>query len=806
MGWPLASFFVMEGVAASTVHWRSERRAPRSLRLLMRPRHLLIVATLAAAAAFVDAPQAARSEVGGPSVSDSARAELAVGRFWHAARILRAEGAAEGTTEEVVMLARAEAGWHNWSGVLEVLEGRVWIAEEPDILYLLARAYEETGSWESAADVYGSFVRMTAGAASTSAASEPAARARLARVAYLANRPNEALSTLASLQPFPVLRSWIAVALADHAATDGDVAGVLALRAHAVAPETVRALWRTEADARLASGDSVGAEALFRRAYTELDDSRRFEAGLEAARLALARDGSVGALPMLWDVFERGSTSVRSGAAVALVDAGDHDLDRTLALARSLDRAGEGARALRAYDRANDLVGASGGRLAARDRLERARLMSTVRARQAEALEEFRTIRDSGPEAAVGARNLEVWAGMRRRQGLTAQVATLRRWLIEEYRSSGQAIEVVWTQGTDAEARGALDRALERYRFIAEAAHTHTRAGQARMRTGQIHLRRGDPASAAQVFEAYLADFPSGRRWQEASYWAGRTRLELGDSVAAQRHLRRVLQEPVDYYAVMAADLLDVPFDVDVPAGLPSEEPGWLSEGLERLDLLDEAGVEAGVQSEIRRLQQRAGARRGPRLRLAEALIERGRTIDGINLGWALLEDEGSWDQELLKVTYPFPYRDLVRREAEEWGIDPIMMAAIIRQESAFKADIVSHAGAVGLMQVMPPTGAQLARAHGPDEFSEAVLRSPEVNLHLGSAFFVEMSRRYDGDLPLVLSAYNAGPTRATRWRRYPEARDPLRFTERIPFVETRGYVKNVRRNVGLYRALYGQD
>ena len=68
------------------------------------------------------------------------------------------------------------------------------------------------------------------------------------------------------------------------------------------------------------------------------------------------------------------------------------------------------------------------------------------------------------------------------------------------------------------------------------------------------------------------------------------------------------------------------------------------------------------------------------------------------------------------------------------------------------------------------------------------------------------MSRRYDGELPLVLSAYNAGPTRATRWRRYPEASDPLRFTERIPFTETRGYVKSVRRNLGLYRVLYGQD
>jgi len=243
-----------------------------------------------------------------------------------------------------------------------------------------------------------------------------------------------------------------------------------------------------------------------------------------------------------------------------------------------------------------------------------------------------------------------------------------------------------------------------------------------------------------------------------------------------------------------------------VPDGSGPAEPGWLTEGLARLDVLTNAGLERGASAEITRLRERAGEERGPRLRLAEALIDRGRTIDGINLGWALLEDEGSWDRQILRVTYPFPYRELVRREAAEWGVDPFMMAAIIRQESAFKADIVSHAGAIGLMQVMPPTGAELARAHGPNGFTRESLTRPEVNLHLGAAFFVDMSRRYDDELPLVLSAYNAGPTRATRWRRYPEASDPLRFTERIPFTETRGYVKSVRRNLGLYRALYGQD
>jgi soluble lytic murein transglycosylase len=320
-------------------------------------------------------------------------------------------------------------------------------------------------------------------------------------------------------------------------------------------------------------------------------------------------------------------------------------------------------------------------------------------------------------------------------------------------------------------------------------------------------VRRGNRAQAAEVFEAYLADFPEGRRWQEAAYWAGRLRLEIGDSTHARELLVRAMTEqPVEYYAHLAAELLDLPYAIDFPEGEGPSEPLWLTEGLARLDLLREAGLESGAASEIARLRARARGSRGATLRLADALIERGRTIDGINLGWALLEQAGGWDRQILRVTYPFPYRELVRREAAEWGVDPMLMAAIIRQESAFAADIVSRAGAIGLMQVMPPTGAQLARAHGPRPFTEESLSRPEVNLHLGAAFFVDMRRRYDDDLGLVLSAYNAGPTRATRWSSYPEASDPHRFTERIPIEETRGYVKSVRRNLGLYRALYGEE
>jgi soluble lytic murein transglycosylase len=162
------------------------------------------------------------------------------------------------------------------------------------------------------------------------------------------------------------------------------------------------------------------------------------------------------------------------------------------------------------------------------------------------------------------------------------------------------------------------------------------------------------------------------------------------------------------------------------------------------------------------------------------------------------------WTRRLVEVVYPFIYREMVLREAAEWGLDPVLVSALIRQESAWVADIRSSAGAIGLMQVMPQTGAQVARSDGMSGFTPEALETPEVNLHLGARFLRDLIDRYGEDLPLVLSAYNAGPSRADRWKGFPEYADRERFTERIPFAETRGYVKNVTRNVELYEALYG--
>lgn len=734
-------------------------------------------------------------------VSDSAVAEFEAGRFWHASRLLREEGAAEGSPADVLLLARAEAGWNNWRGVVELLREASWIGTEGAGagFYLLGRGEEGLGESIAAAAAYQAFLHTAPSASKR----YQTALIRGARALWESGSRDESLALMDRPEAALRLVSWLSVDLA--LGLDGDVEALEELLRRISEPAANDLLWRALPDALVEAGDTARALGMYREMHTAFSGSRRAAIAADLGRLTLTGGDTVEARVFLVEAFADGSRAAQARAAAPLMDLNDSDQEVTLQLARSLDRAGDGRRALIGYDRVVRMAAGNEEDAPTSMLIERARLMGTVRSRQDEAIEEFRAIREGTSDPTLGPRNLDVWAQLRRRQGLTSQVSTLRRWLIEEYPGSPQAAEIVFTRADQAHTGGRLDTALEQYAFVAANARAHARAGQSRMRAGQIYIGRNDLAAAVDGYESYLVDFPNGRRWQEASYWAGRTRLELGDTTSARAHIDRISRgDPVSYYGVMGADLFGEQFGVDVPDGQATDVPEWLTEGLGSIDLYTESGLERAVSNEISELRAQARPNMGDMLSFAEALIERGRTIDGINLGWALRDDGHEWDSRLIRVAFPFPYRALVQREAAEWGIDPITMASIIRQESAFKADIVSHAGAVGLMQVMPPTGAELARTHGPRGFREINLTAPEVNLHLGAAFFVDMSARYDNDLPLVLSAYNAGPTRATRWSRYPEAADPLRFTERIPFVETRGYVKNVRRNVGVYRALYG--
>ncbi len=195
-------------------------------------------------------------------------------------------------------------------------------------------------------------------------------------------------------------------------------------------------------------------------------------------------------------------------------------------------------------------------------------------------------------------------------------------------------------------------------------------------------------------------------------------------------------------------------------------------------------------------------------LTVAEGVRDAGHTIAAIRIGRRLLDGRGgAWDGRLLRVVFPLGFREVLEREAERTGVDPMLLAALVRQESSWNPEARSRVGAAGLSQIMPSTGRWLAPSVGMDDFEVRHLNVPEVNLRMGARYLADLLKRYDGAADLALAGYNAGPSRADRWRReLGHARDAEAFRERIPFDETRHYVQVVLRNAAVYRALYGPD
>ncbi len=145
-----------------------------------------------------------------------------------------------------------------------------------------------------------------------------------------------------------------------------------------------------------------------------------------------------------------------------------------------------------------------------------------------------------------------------------------------------------------------------------------------------------------------------------------------------------------------------------------------------------------------------------------------------------------------LTLRFPLPHRESIFSNAQRYDLDPGLIYGVIRQESAFMEDARSAVGALGLMQLMPTTGKQTARALNIRYRGSQALLQSEQNIQLGSAYLRKLMTRYNGSPVLTAAAYNAGPSRVTRWLPDDGDMDATLWAERIPFKETRNYVRRV--------------
>jgi soluble lytic murein transglycosylase len=157
-------------------------------------------------------------------------------------------------------------------------------------------------------------------------------------------------------------------------------------------------------------------------------------------------------------------------------------------------------------------------------------------------------------------------------------------------------------------------------------------------------------------------------------------------------------------------------------------------------------------------------------------------------------------------LIFPQPYWNDLVEDSEKNGLDPYLVASLIRQESEFNAGAVSPAHAIGLMQLLPSVGKENAKKEGIRGFNASELLNPSTNLELGTRNLKQVLDRFGGQPEYALAAYNAGDIPVRQWMAVGDYKDIPEFVESIPYSETREYVQAIMRNRELYKKLYGAN
>ena len=157
----------------------------------------------------------------------------------------------------------------------------------------------------------------------------------------------------------------------------------------------------------------------------------------------------------------------------------------------------------------------------------------------------------------------------------------------------------------------------------------------------------------------------------------------------------------------------------------------------------------------------------------------------------------------LWKARYARPFPQLVTEAATAYGLDPLLLWAFMTVESSYNPWSISRAGARGLMQVMPHTGALVAGGVGWPDFGTAQLHEPTVSIEMSAWYVRALLTKFHGQLPLAIAGYNAGPHRVAMWLKKKGHLDMDEFIEEIPFDEAREYTKKVLRHLALYQRIY---
>ncbi len=724
-------------------------------------------------------------------------AALQAGQAWRATQLVAPLlTRPETRTPEVLLLgARAAAAWEGWTTVRSLLEREPWLDTRFDRLGRRLLAEAALGAQRNTDALAAAWASVVDGNERDNA--EQGLRWVLLARAHdrLDQRDSAAAAYQHAAALLPEAAEWLALRAAG---VTTDSASRHALYETVTSgPATPRIAW-TEAQALERAGNLVRAADAYQRLGSGATALRlRWQGATSDAEKRVVADALVAQLrPGLSTAGARDALILIERLPVPVTPA------QRLLVARRAAQVGRAAQAADAFAASARL-----GRLTPADRFAYGNVLTNLE-RWPDAAVQFRGVTD--PVLGGHAAYFHARAMLRAGKGAEA-VNALERVVTGFPRDTVAAGTALFLLGDLAIDAGDAAAAQRWFSLLGSRYPSSAVAPRAALLAALIRMATGDATTAERDLSRNTVTYAASGEADAFRYWLGRARRVTGQRSSADSIFRILLgRGPESYYAIRAAARLDtLPWSV---GQVEASGRDTLDVVISRVVLLERLGLDVEARFELDFLAASAMTP-DARITMAERMLAHGYTARAMQLGQRALATGAARDTRTLRLIYPLPWADALRVAGKAEGVDALLAASVIRQESGFQPHATSRTDARGLMQIMPAVGRELGRSFGFSDLDPALLWQPEVNIPLGMRHFGNALKRYP-EPERALAAYNAGQSRVNRWSatllggpRGGAVTAPIDdielFVERIPYVETRDYVRIVMRNVAMYRMLH---
>ena len=407
-----------------------------------------------------------------------------------------------------------------------------------------------------------------------------------------------------------------------------------------------------------------------------------------------------------------------------------------------------------------------------------------------------------------------------RNMGNTDEHDAFVQQLTTQYPHSRWLEEALYSGGNMYVIRQDDSKAIDDYLALVQHFPSSVYAPNAHWRASWLCYRLRRYPDAARLMDEQIAQYPAGNQVPGALYWRARLYEDVEHNYGQALNYYNTLNASYvnSYYAGLARQriaqlgsrpevppssvLASVPAvaDLELTDLLPENDPHLI-----KARLLANAALNEYIRPEIQLSETSGEWGAFAEAEIYESFGESTRALQAMKrskipfLSLQVKDVPMTYWQLLL----PRPYWNTLQNDAKANGLDPYLVAALIRQESEFNPGAVSRANAYGLMQLLPSVGKELAKKDGQRHFKTNDLLDPTINLQLGTQDLRKSIDRYGGQVDYALAAYNAGDSPVHQWMSTNNYKDIPEWVESIPFTETREYVQAIVRNRELYHAVY---